>query len=44
MKGTIHRNGNIRAAPSLNVGYTGSACTNRNKNSQKWAALTLTAV
>ena len=34
----------MRAAPSLTVGYTGNARTNRSKSSQTWAALTLTAV
>ena len=43
-KGTIHQNRNIKAAPSLTVGYTGNARTNRSKRGQKWAALTLTAV
>ena len=39
----MHQNRNMRAAPSLTVGYTGNARMNRSK-SQKWAALTLTAV
>ena len=43
-KGTIHQDCNITAAPSLTVGYTGNARTNRSKIGQKWAALTLTAV
>ena len=43
-KGYIHQNHNVRAAPSLTVGYTGNACTNRSKSGRKCAALTLTAV
>ena len=42
--GTIHQKRNIKAAPSLTVGYAGDAGTNRSKRGQKRAALTLTAV
>ena len=42
--GTIHKNRNLRAAPSLTVGYTGNACTKRSESGQKWAALIPTAL